>query len=202
MILKILKKSKFLRNLQKIYTVKKIITKNHIKLPGVSIGDFTYGLPGIMKLTNNYTLEIGKFCSIAKGVKIIIDGNHRVDCVSTFPFGEIIKGVNKRDGFIAGRGNMKIGNDVWIGENSIILPGVSIGNGAVVAAGSIVTKNVLDYEIVGGNPARHIKFRFNQNQIDNLNKIQWWNWNIDKIIDNVNYIQSDEIDLFIKNNIV
>ena len=161
-----LKKNRFLRKIYKSRLFQKsIFTSDNVKMKGVEIGEFSYGTPSIMKLTDKYTLKIGKFCSIAKGVQIIMDGNHRADWISTYPFGEIFPDVSKNPGHPMGKGNMEIGNDVWIGQNAIILPGVNVGDGAVIAAGAIVVKNVDDYEIVGGNPAKHIKYRFNPEQI-------------------------------------
>ena len=93
---------------------------------------------------------------------------------------------------------MVIGNDVWIGEHVLILPGVQIGDGAVIAAGSVVTKNVSDYEIVGGVPARHIRNRFTDERIRELKRIKWWDWPLDKIKENYQLLQSSNIDEFIE----
>jgi len=146
----------------------------------IVIGEYTYGQPLILDWTHKYRLKIGKFCSIAGNVQILLDGNHRPDWVATYPF-YLIEGVPKTEGHPSGRGDMNIGNDVWIGRNVIVLPGVSIGNGAVVGAGSVVTKNVEKYSIVAGNPARPIRYRFTSEQIEKLEKIKWWDWDIAKI---------------------
>jgi len=149
--------------------------------------------------TNRYHVYIGKFCSISANVRIIVDGNHRLDWISTYPFGELIEKVAKNPGHPMGKGDIKIGNDVWIGIDALILPGVTVGDGAVIGAGSVVTKNVGDYEIVGGNPAQHIGYRFEMAQIKELKKLRWWDWPIEKIVKNINFLQSSEIDEFIKN---
>ncbi len=180
---------------------KSIFTADNIKMNNVSIGEFTYGKPSIYTWTNNYNVKIGKFCSIAEGVKILVDGNHRPDWISTYPFGEVLHDVEKNPGHPIGKGDMEIGNDVWIGMDAMILSGVSIGNGAVIAAGSVVTKNVLPYEIVGGNPAKSIKFRFTDEQIKSLEKIAWWNWNSEKVKSEVSMLQSGNIDDFIKKHL-
>jgi acetyltransferase-like isoleucine patch superfamily enzyme len=96
-----------------------------------------------------------------------------------------------------GRGDMRIGNDVWIGLNSLILSGVTVGNGAVIGAGSVVTKDVDEYEIVGGNPAKNIRFRFEPEQINTLKEIKWWDWPVTKIQQNSYLLRSSEIDEFI-----
>jgi acetyltransferase-like isoleucine patch superfamily enzyme len=164
----------------------------------VQIGEYTYGNPEVLMWTTNYNLSIGKFCAIARDVRIIVDGNHRTDWISTYPFGETIPNINKNPEYRekAGKGDMRIGNDVWIGSNVLIVPGVQIGDGAVIAAGSVVTKNVADYEVVGGNPARHIRYRFTDRQIEALKKIKWWDWPIDKIQANCYLLQSARIDEF------
>jgi lipopolysaccharide transport system ATP-binding protein len=168
-------------------------------MEGVTIGDFLSGsLPRIHKWTNKYTLSIGKFCCIAENVDIIIDGNHRPDWVAMYPLSRLLKNDFSNTGHPEGKGDMKIGSDVWIGMNSMIMPGVNIGDGAVIAAGAVVTHDVLPYEIVGGVPARHIKFRFTPEQITDLLYIQWWNWDIQKIKDNIFLLEKGYIDYFIK----
>lgn len=181
----------------KLFKKKLFFTRDNLNISGVEIGEFTYGLPIIQKWTNKYNLKIGKFCSIAENVKILLDGNHRIDWVSTYPFGDIFKDIPLNPGHPAGKGDMEIGNDVWLGIDVLILPGVKIGDGAVIAAGSVVTKNVREFEIVGGNPAKHIKFRFNDEQINELKKISWWNWDFDKIKKEVQLLQSENINNFI-----
>ena len=133
---------------------------------------------------NNATLRVGNFCSIAKDVTIFLGGNHRTDWVTTYPFGHIHKELfNTFDGngHPATNGDVTIGNDVWIGYNVTIMSGVTIGDGAVIAANSHVVKNVEPYTIVGGNPAKHIKYRFTPEQIEKLLEIKWWFWEDDKI---------------------
>jgi len=197
-IIDIIKKNKIFKKVYlNLLCKKSIFTSDNIKIKGVEIGAYSYGIPSIIKLTNKYTLKIGKFCSIAKGVWIIVDGNHRVDWVSTFPFGEIFSDISKNPDHSIGKGNMTIGNDVWIGQNAIILPGVNIGDGAVIAAGAVVVKDVGDYEIVGGNPAKNIKYRFSTEQIQHLKKIAWWNWDFKEIKKNYEFLQSTNINIFI-----
>jgi len=168
------------------------------KSKNIQIGEFTYGTPTVFTWTNKYRLSIGKFCSIAPDVRILVDLNHRTDWISTYPFGEIIQGLEMNPEAVLGKGDMTIGSDVWIGLGVLIVPGVQIGDGAVIAAGSVVTKDVSDYEIVGGNPARHIRYRFTDQQISELRRIRWWDWPIDKIKANHHLLQSSNIDGFIE----
>jgi acetyltransferase-like isoleucine patch superfamily enzyme len=169
------------------------------KNKNIQIGEYTYfgGIPKILMLTNRYRLVIGKFCSLGPNVRIVIEGNHRTGWISTYPFGELILAERNLEHQL-GKGDMIIGNDVWIGQDVLIVPGVQIGDGAVIAAGSVVTKNVDDYEIVGGNPARHIRNRFTDEQIRALKEIKWWDWPIDKVKAHYHLLQSSNIDEFIE----
>jgi acetyltransferase-like isoleucine patch superfamily enzyme len=174
-------------------------TRNFTQYRKYRIGEFTYGAPIVKDWHQGSTLVIGNFTSIAENVTILLGGNHPTDWVSTFPFGMVFDDYRDQhySHSTATKGDVIIGNDVWIGLNTIILSGVEIGDGAVVGAGSIVTKNVDPYTIVGGNPAKLIKRRFSEDNIDNLLRIRWWNWDIEKIKDNLHLILSDNIGGFI-----
>jgi acetyltransferase-like isoleucine patch superfamily enzyme len=145
----------------------------------ISVGRYTYGLE---KLTihqwgEGAALQIGSFCSIASSVTIYLGGNHRVDWISTFPFGHVFAeelGVPAVEGHPSTNGDVVIGNDVWIGKGSTIMSGVTIGNGAVISANSHVIKDVAPYEIVGGNPAKTLKRRFDAEVVDLLEQLAWW----------------------------
>jgi virginiamycin A acetyltransferase len=165
-----------------------------------SIGKYTYGAPIVEDWHQGSTLKIGNFCSIAKNVNILLGGNHPTDWVSSFPFGVIFeefKELHHAHPEKLSKGDVIIGNDVWIGMNATILSGITIGDGAVIAANSNVTKNVEPYTIVGGNPAKLIKKRFSDEAISKLLVIKWWEWDIDKIKDNLDLILSDKIEPFI-----
>lgn len=124
-------------------------------------------------------LIIGAFCAIGSGAVFMMAGNqgHRTDWVSTFPYFYVDDDAftDADDGFVRA-GDTVIGNDVWIGSEAMIMPGVTIGDGAVIASRAVVTKNVAPYEIVGSNPAKHIRFRFTPEQIETLLEMQWWHW--------------------------
>jgi acetyltransferase-like isoleucine patch superfamily enzyme len=144
---------------------------------------------------------VGNFCSIAANVNIYLGGNHRTDWVTTYPFGHIHhQTFNKFDGVghPATKGDVVIGNDVWIGSNTTIMSGVSIGDGAVVANNSHVVKNVEPYSLVGGNPAKLIKYRFTPEQIEKLLEIKWWFWEDSKINEYTPLLCNQNIDEFIK----
>ena len=135
---------------------------NRFKMDAVKVGKGTYGK--LFVVTRDYQdvhLIIGDYCSIAGGVKFLLSGNHQYDIVSTYPYELLI--LKSREGGIAvAKGDIVVGDDVWIGENAIVCSGVAIGQGAIVAAGAIVTKDVEPYAIVGGNPAKVIKYRFDE----------------------------------------
>ncbi len=176
-------------------------TEDLIVEPFVTVGKYTYGEPHIPPYEKDESiLKIGSFCSIAQEVLILLGGNHPSSWVSQFPF-DLEQGVfpNKSEPkYKHSKGDIIIGNDVWLGRRSIILSGVSIGDGAVIAAGAVVTKDVPPYTIVGGNPARIIRKRFEEDTIKALLKISWWNWEDDRINRSLHLINSDDIETFIK----
>jgi virginiamycin A acetyltransferase len=174
-------------------------TRNFPTYHKYAVGEFTYGAPIVRDWHQGSTLVIGNFCSIAENVTILLGGNHPTDWVSSFPFGIVFDEFQDRhyDYSKLTKGDVVIGNDVWIGLNTTILSGITIGDGAIIAAGSIVTKNVEPYAIVGGNPAKLIKKRFSHTEIAKLLKIKWWNWEIEKIKANLDLILSPNIQDFI-----
>ncbi len=138
---------------------------------------------------------------IASDVKFIMNGaNHLTDSMSTYPFAIFGKGwENAMEGkSYPQKGDINIGNDVWIGYNATIMAGVNIGDGAIIAANSIVTKDVEPYTIVGGNPAKKIRKRFSEDIIAKLLKLKWWNWNIDKITKNIQNLTDNKIEKLIE----
>lgn len=145
----------------------------------VKVGCFSYGTEHITILSwdSKSKVEIGRFCSISFGLKIYTGGNHRIDWLSTYPFGHIFSrkmGIAPVDGHPSSKGNVIIGHDVWIGRDVTILSGLTIGSGSVIAANSTVVSDVEPYSVVGGNPAKVIKYRFTTPIIDRLLALEWW----------------------------
>jgi acetyltransferase-like isoleucine patch superfamily enzyme len=164
-------------------------------------GKYSYGKPTLFFESSGSKLHVGNFCSIADNVKIFLGGNHRVDWITTYPFGHINqKKFNSFNGVghPSTKGDVFIGNDVWIGNNVTIMSGIKIGDGAVIAANSHVVKDIEPYALVGGNPAKHIKYRFTKEQIDKLLNIKWWTWEDEKINKFVPLLCSNNIDDFIQ----
>lgn len=175
-----------------------IFTKDAFRDLPFEIGDFTYGVPQVFWWGEPVKLKIGRYCSIAKGVQIYLGGNHRTDWITTYPFsGRSLVGLFPEaaniKGHPASRGDIVIGNDVWIGSDAIILSGVRIGDGAVIGAGSVVTGDVAPYEIVGGNPARRLSLRFDDDTIDTLLAIRWWDWDEATVRQNIPLLMSADI---------
>lgn len=195
------------------------ILKGSVKNPNIKVGDFTYYSGYYHKedfeeicvryllgdgSTKNYKeifgeefecdkLQIGKFCSIGSGATFILAGNqgHNNKWISVYPFNPNIF-PNARDGFRR-KGDTIIGNDVWIGTEAVIMPGVKIGDGAIIGTRALVTKDVEPYTIVGGNPAQIIRKRFSEDEISKLLEIRWWDWNVNKINEAIPYICSENI---------
>jgi acetyltransferase-like isoleucine patch superfamily enzyme len=175
---------------------------NNRKYSKYSIGEYSYGEPRILNWGEKATLKVGKYCSIAEGVTIVLGGEHKTSWITTYPFWVALKEFSSFPAHSGTKGDVVIGNDVWIGLNSLILSGVSIGDGAVIGAGSVVATNVDPYAIMAGNPARLIKKRFDQQTIDKLLKIRWWDWDIQRIKNNMPLLVSDNLKEFLeKNNI-
>jgi len=181
--------------------------KNVVKNANISVGDYTYydDFENVENFEKNVKyhfdfiddkLIIGKFCMIASNVTFIMNGaNHLTDAFTTYPFAIFGNGwETAMDGkSYPKKGDIIIGNDVWIGYNATIMAGVTIGDGAIVATNSTVIKSVEPYSIVGGNPATEIKKRFSNDTISRLLKVKWWNWDEQKITRNLQHLTDKDI---------
>lgn len=152
----------------------------------LSIGRFTYGVELLMvrQWGEGAALRIGRFCSFADNIRILLGGNHRVDWITTYPFGHTyqdILGAQKIAGHPQSNGDVVIGNDVWVASAATILSGITIGDGAVIATNTTVVKDVAPYSIVGGNPGQHLKFRFDEEIRSRLLALRWWDLPIETI---------------------
>ena len=192
------------KNISSVCFIKNAITRTNIE-----VGDYTYydDVDGADKFEEHVIyhyeflgdkLIIGKFCQIASGVMIIMNGaNHRMSSVTTYPFNIMGNGWEKvtpklKD--LSFKGDTVIGNDVWIGKNVTILPGVHIGDGAIIGANSVVTKDIPAYHIAGGNPCKIIRKRFEDELINYLEEIKWWDWDEKKIFDNLEILCSSDLE--------
>ena len=182
--------------------------KNVIRNPNIIVGDYTYydDFENVENFEKNIRyhfdfigdkLIIGKFCMIASNVTFIMNGaNHLTESITSYPFA--IFGhdwSNAMEGkSYPTKGDTIVGNDVWIGYNSTIMPGIRIGDGAIIASNSTITKDVEAYTIVGGSPAKEIRKRFTEKETIKLLEIKWWNWTIEKITQNLKYLTDNNID--------
>lgn len=190
---RIIKKVKVLFGKKDNQKIRSINTKDIFAGRKFEIGEYTYGSPSVLFENDDANLVIGKFCSIAENVTIFLGGNHRTDWNTTYPFNVLFKDFPKGKevkGHPATKGSVVIGNDVWIGKNAIIMSGVTIADGAVIAAGAVIAKNVGPYEIWAGNPGKLLRKRFENNKIEELLSLKWWDWDISKINDNLDFLCS------------
>jgi len=183
-----------------------------VKNPNIIVGDYTYydDFENVENFEKNVKylfdfvgdkLRIGKFCMIASDVKFIMNGaNHLTNSLTTYPFAIFGKGWENamEEKTYPQKGDITIGNDVWIGYNATVMAGVSIGDGAIIAANSTVIKDVEPYSMVGGNPAKEIKKRFSKELITKLLALQWWNWDIEKITRNIKNLTDTDIEKIIE----
>lgn len=192
-----------------------VYLKNVVTNPNIQIGEYTmyndfvhdprqfeknnvlYQYP-----INGDSLRIGKFCSIACGAKFLFaSANHTQTSVSTYPFPIFFEEWDLDIGDVMSawdhKGDIVIGNDVWIGYEAVVMAGVTIGNGAIIGARAVVTKDVPPYTIVGGVPAREIRRRFSDDVIARLQELKWWDWPAERIQRNIKNIQAGRLDLLL-----
>ena len=166
----------------------------------VSLGRYVYGSPVIHPGYGISKLLVGSFTCFGPGVVIFLASHHNPNFITTYPLSWL---SSKSSNSLVSKGDVIIGNDVWIGQNSIILPGVKIGDGVIVGAGSVVTKDVDPYSVVCGVPAKVVRKRFSKDEIIKLNEIKWWNWSDKEIYDAISIIESNNIealyDLYLSN---
>lgn len=188
---------------------KLVFLKNFVKAKNITIGDYTYfddrryGPDHFEEYNILYNYDfskvkliIGKFCAIAAETRFLMTGDHKLDAISTYPFP--IFGHGWENAFnvydLPVKGDIVVGHDVWFGYDSLIMNGVTIGNGAIIAARAVVVKDVPAYSIVAGNPAKVVKMRFEEKVIERLQKIAWWDWPMEKINQNLKLICNLDID--------
>lgn len=184
-----------------------VLLKPLVTSPLIEVGEFSYyddpDDPTAFETRNvlyHYGPEkliIGKFCALGTGVRFIMNGaNHRMDGPSTFPFPTMGGSWSQHFDLITdlpGRGDTVVGHDVWFGNGATVMPGVRIGNGAIISTGSVVTGDVSDYGIVGGNPARLIRKRFGDTEIARLLAVAWWDWPLDHLTEHIRTVMSGDL---------
>jgi acetyltransferase-like isoleucine patch superfamily enzyme len=166
----------------------------------IVMGRYSYGTPLVRVYEGDAAVvHVGDFVSIADDVVFLVGGNHHVDWVSTFPLRAVLGLPGAfEDGHPATKGDIMVGSDVWIGRGATILSGVTIGDGAVVAAEAVVARDVRPYAIVVGNPAREVRRRFDDGTIEELLRIAWWRWPIERIIDSADLLNGASVADFLR----
>lgn len=182
--------------------------KNVVKNPNIIVGEYTYydDINGAENFESHVThhydfigdkLIIGKFCAIAKGIEFIMNGaNHRINSITTYPFNIMGNGWEKSAPYLSElklKGDTIVGNDVWIGQNVTVLPAVHIGDGAIIGANSVVAKDIPPYSVAVGNPCEVKRKRFDEDLIEYLLQIRWWDWDAEKIFKNMDALCSGDL---------
>ena len=186
--------------------------RNTVRNPNIIVGEYTYyddpeDSEGFERNVLYHfpfigdKLIIGKFCAIARGAKFIMNGaNHKLSGISTYPFQIFGSGWEKvmpQPGELPYKGDTVVGNDVWIGYQALIMPGVHIGNGAIISSRSVIVSNVPAYTIVGGNPAKPIRQRFDAKTVARLESLAWWDWPVEAITENLQLIVAGDVDALV-----
>ncbi|MFJ6696537.1 CatB-related O-acetyltransferase [Streptomyces sp. NPDC091272] len=185
-----------------------VLLKPLVTSPLIEVGDYSYyddpddatafETRNVLYHYGPERLRIGRFCALATGVRFIMNGaNHRLDGPSTFPFPTLGGAWGPHVDLLTNlpvRGDTVLGNDVWIGYGVTVMPGVRIGHGGIVAAGSVVTSDVPDYAIVGGNPARLIRKRFGDEEIERLLALAWWDWPVEHLTQHVRVVMAGSVE--------
>lgn len=161
-----------------------------------SWGVFSYGTPRVACFDGVSKLTVGKYCSFADKVSILLGSNHKLNCVTTYPYckidnTKILQDTNER-------GNVTIGNDVWVGYGATIIGEVKIGDGAIIGAGAVVVKDIPPYAVAVGVPAKVVKYRFTEKEIEELLKIKWWDFDFEKIKNISNDLYGKDVNNFIE----
>lgn len=167
------------------------------RYPQYNIGRHTYGKLKVLTWGEEATLKIGSFCSFTNGVKIFLGGEHRVDWATTYPFSFLWESGWDISGHPETKGDVIIGNDVWVGTEAVIISGVKIGDGAVIGARAVVTKDVEPYAIYAGNPARLVRKRFDDSTIQQLLALKWWDFKDSEIEQLLPFMLNTDIKEFI-----
>lgn len=197
-ILKYLYGKKEKKRIRALPRLERGVAKFKNKYPGYEFGYGSYGIPLVHDWKEGSTLKVGSFCSIAENVNIFLGGHHRSDWITTFPFPAFVETAPNIKDYAFSRGDVVIGSDVWLCTGAVILSGVNIGHGAVVAAGAVVTKDVEPYAIVAGNPACHVRYRFEERERSKLIELEWWDWPKELILPAVPLLCSGNIEELLK----
>lgn len=192
-----LKTRKIRKRLRALDKLERTAEKIRLRYPHYTVGTGTYGVPEVFEFGDDTVLRIGSYTSIAAGVKILLGGEHRTDWLTTYPFPAMLTGLEDIKDYAPSKGDVVIGSDCWICAGAMILSGITIGHGAIVAAGAMVTRDVPPFAVVGGNPCKFIRWRFEENIRQQLLEAAWWDWPMDEVKALARTLSSKDLDSFL-----
>lgn len=195
--LELLKERKTRKHLRSMDKLDRSAEKIRLRYPRYSVGVGTYGIPEVLEFGDDTVLKVGSYTSIADGVRILLGGEHRTDWLTTYPFPAMIDNLDDIKDYAPSKGDVVIGSDCWICADAVILSGVTIGHGAIVAAGAMVTRNVPPYSVVGGNPCKFIRWRFEEEVREELLQSAWWDWPVDEVKSVARTLCSADLEAFL-----
>lgn len=197
-LLAYLKKRKTRKHLRRMDKLHRSPERIRLQYPHCTFGVGTYGIPEVVEFDNDSVLKVGSYTSIAAGVKVLLGGEHRTDWLTTYPFPAMIDEVKDILDYAPSKGDVVIGSDCWICTDAVILSGVTIGHGAIVAAGAMVNRNVAPFSVVGGNPCKFIRWRFDEETRETLLAAAWWDWPVDEVKAMARTLCSNDVETFIE----
>jgi acetyltransferase-like isoleucine patch superfamily enzyme len=196
-LLDMLKARKTRKHLRRLDKLERAAEKIRLRYPRYVVGVGTYGIPEVLEFGDDTILRVGNYTSIAEGVRILLGGEHRTDWLTTYPFPAMIDEVRDIKDYAPSKGDVVIGSDCWICADSMILSGVTIGHGAIVAAGAMVTRDVPPFAVVGGNPCKFIRWRFEEPVRELLLQAAWWDWPVEEVKYVARTLCSADMDAFL-----
>ena len=192
-----LKARKVRKQLRQLDKLERAAEKIRLRYPRYQVGVGTYGIPDVIEFGDETVLRVGSYTSIAEGVRILLGGEHRTDWITTYPFPAMVDQVSDIKDYAPSKGDATIGSDCWICADAVILSGVTIGHGAIVGAGAMVVRDVAPFSVVGGNPCKFIRWRFEEDVRELLLQAAWWDWPMEEVKQVARTLCSSDMEAFL-----